>query len=161
MSEKTQEWFIAERARTLAMLHLTRRDDLVVMNGEQGIGLDYIIYITKTEGPSSIRQFGVFLGGTKKAMTENQLDRVLRPKIQSLLFGQFPYPVCLFHFTMDDDQGYYTWLAEPDVTEDGPRLLMHEEAHCRKLDRSALDEIVSKVDRWYDAFFGRIAVKAS
>jgi hypothetical protein len=31
----------------------------------------------------------------------------------------------------------------------------------RGLDRAALDEIVSRVDLWYDAFFASIAVKAS
>jgi hypothetical protein len=62
---------------------------------------------------------------------------------------------------MDDDQGYYTWVAEPEVLDNAPRLLMHGEAHCRKLDRAALDEIISLVDHCYDAFFGRIAVKAS
>jgi hypothetical protein len=62
---------------------------------------------------------------------------------------------------MDGDQGYYTWVAEPAVTAEGPRLQMHAAPHCRTLDRPALDEIVENVDRWYDAFFGQIAVKAS
>ncbi|HKB38859.1 MAG TPA: hypothetical protein VKD72_20615, partial [Gemmataceae bacterium] len=75
--------------------------------------------------------------------------------------GEFPYPVCLLHFTMDDDQGYYTWVAEPVVTKDGPRLIQHAQAHCRKLDREALDHIVASVDRWYEAFFQTIAVKTS
>jgi hypothetical protein len=61
----------------------------------------------------------------------------------------------------DDDQGHYTWVAEPAVTAEGPRLLMHEAAHCPKLDRAALDEIVDRVDRWYHAFFNQIAVQAS
>jgi hypothetical protein len=82
--------------------------------------------------------------------------------MQSLLrVGPFPYPVCLFYFTMDDDQGYYSWVAEPAVEAGQPRLLMHAAPHCRKLDAAALDDIVQKVDHWYDAFFSRIAVKAS
>jgi hypothetical protein len=98
----------------------------------------------------------------KSSVTETHLDKVLRPTMQSFLrLGSFPYPVCLFYFTMDDNQGYYTWVAEPAVTADGPRLLMHEAAHCRKLDTAALGEIVAKVDGWYDAFFSQIAVKAS
>ncbi|HYT92117.1 MAG TPA: hypothetical protein VEL76_25605 [Gemmataceae bacterium] len=51
--------------------------------------------------------------------------------------------------------------AEPAVTEAGSRLLLHEVPHCRKLDTAALDEIVAQVDRWYDAFFSQIAVRAS
>jgi hypothetical protein len=159
MNEDKQEWFIAERARALAMIHLTRRDDMVVMKAAQGIGLDLLISITREKGEASVRQFGVLLRGAKSAVTEGHLERVLRPTMQQI--GPFPYPACLFYFTMDDDQGYYTWVAEPAVTPEGPRLQMHEAPHCRKLDRAALDEIVGKVERWYDAFFSQIAVKAS
>jgi hypothetical protein len=164
MTKNDQEWFVAERTRALALRYLTRRDDLVVTEAGRGVGLEYVVYITRGEEAQgrSVRQFGVFLRGTKNAVTEEHLDKVLRPTMQGFLrTGQFPYPVCLFYFTMDDDQGYFTWVAEPAVAEEGPRLLMHAEAHCRKLDRAALDEIVSRVDRWYDAFFASIAVKAS
>ncbi|HYT91462.1 MAG TPA: hypothetical protein VEL76_22300 [Gemmataceae bacterium] len=162
MSEETQEWFVAERTRALALVHLTRRADLVVRNAAEGIGLQFTVFITREKDPQSVRQFGVFLRGTKSAVTEAQLDKMLRPAMKSFLrSGQFPYPVCLFHFSMDDDQGYSTWVAEPAVTEAGPRLLMHEVPHCRKLDTAALDEIVAQVDRWYDAFFSQIAVRAS
>src|SRR5262245_7562371 len=143
MSESTQEWFVAERSRALAMIHLTRRDDLVITRASQEVGLDYLVSIRKRPGERALRQFGVFLRGSKSATTEEQLDELLRPLMQSLLrAGEFPYPVCLFHFTMDDDQGYVTWVAEPTVNEAGPRLLLHAEPHCCKLDRQALDEIV-------------------
>jgi len=162
MGEGKQKWFIDERARALAMIHLTRRDDLIVTNAEQGSGLEFIVSIARDEGEPSLCRFGVFLRGTKGPLTEARLGTVLRPTMRSLLgMGEFPYPVCLFHFSMDDDKGHYTWVAEPAVTAEGPRLMMHQAAHCRKLDRIALDEIVGKVDRWYDAFFGQIAVEAS
>jgi hypothetical protein len=162
VSEEKQEWFVAKRARALAMVHLTRRDDLAVANAPQGVGLQFLVSLGGDNREPSVRQFGVFLRGTKAVITEAQLDKLLRPAIQSFLrLGPFPYPVCLFHFTMDDDQGYYSWVAEPAVTDDGPRLLMHEAPHSRKLDAAALDEILEQVDRWYDAFFRRIAVKAS
>ncbi len=162
MSEEKQEWFVAERARVLAMVHLTRRDDLVVAKAGPGVGLEFLVSIARENGGPSARQFGVFLRGTKSPATEAHLDKVLRPAMQAFSrIGQFPYPVCLFHFSMDDDQGHYTWVAEPTVADEGPRLLMHDAPHFRKLDRAALDEIVGKVDRWYDAFFSQIAVKAS
>jgi hypothetical protein len=161
MSEQQQEWFIEERTRALAMIHLTRRDDLFASAGRGG-SLQLIVSIGKGKGEPSLRQFGVFLRGTKPATTEAELDRTLRPTFRELLrAGEYPYPACLFYFSMDDDQGYYAWVAEPAVAEAGPRLLMHDVPHCHKLDRAALDEIVAKVDAWYDAFFARIAVKAS
>src|SRR5262249_39487661 len=95
------------------------------------------------------QQFGVFLRGAKAPVTEDHLDRGLRPPMpSSRRIAPSPSPACLFHFTMDDDQGYSTWVAEPAVTDEGPRLLMHEAPHGRKLDNAALDEIVGKVDRW-------------
>jgi hypothetical protein len=162
MTEHSQEWFIEERTRALAMVHLTRRDDLAVSNAGPGLGLQLIVSIAKRKGEPSLRQFGVCLHGARSATTEAELDKALRPAFRSLRSkGEYPYPACLFHFSMDDDQGYYAWVAEPAVVEAGPRLLMHDAPHCRKLDRAALDEIVAAVDAWYDAFFARIAVKAS
>jgi hypothetical protein len=162
MNRNEQEWFITERSKSLALMWLTRRKDLILANAAGGVGLDFIASIAKEEGQRSLRQFGIVLRGAKGPTTERQLNQSLRPTLQALQHqGPFPFPVCLFHFTMDDDQGYCTWVAEPEVAEQGPRLLMHEEPHCRKLDAAALDEIVSRVDRWYDAFFGKVAVKAS
>jgi hypothetical protein len=162
MSEKKQDWFIAERTRTLALLHLTRRKDLAIQQAGPGVGLDYLVGIRKQEGEPSLRQFGVYLRGAKNAVTEEHLNKVLRPTLSELLgFGEFPYPVCLFYFTMDDDQGYYTWVAEPTIQEKSPLLVLHSEPRCQKLDRAALDRIVAAVDHWYDIFFGRIAVKVS
>lgn len=162
MTEHSQEWFIEERTRALALIHLTRRDDLAVANAGPGLGMQLIVSIAKHKGEPSLRQFGVSLHGARPGTSEDDLDRTLRPAIRSLRSkGEYPYPACLFHFSMDDDQGYYTWVAEPAVVEGGPRLLMHDAPHCHKLDRAALDDVVTRVDAWYDAFFARIAVKAS
>jgi hypothetical protein len=93
--KETQEWFIEERTRALAMVTLTRRDDLVVRNAGQGSGIPLLVSITKEKGEPAVRQFGVFLRGTKSPVTEDHLNRVLRPTMQSLLRrGELPYPVC-------------------------------------------------------------------
>jgi hypothetical protein len=70
--------------------------------------------------------------------------------------SEMPYPVCLFFFTMVDNQGLYTWYAEPIFKSGKPRLKYHEAAHCARLDNAALDKIVESVDRWYDAFYSMI-----
>jgi hypothetical protein len=162
MSPDSQEWFVTERARALAMIHLTRRDDLIVKKPAEGTGLEFMVYLSGKKGEPAVRQFGVALRGTKSTVTEAHMDYALRSTLQSFLrAGPFPYPVCLFHFTMDGDQGYYTWVAEPAVAGGRPQLLLHEAPHVRKLDRAALDEIVAAVSRWYDAFLEQVAVKAS
>jgi hypothetical protein len=162
MSDNKQEWFITERSRNLALMHLTRRDDLRIKEADRDAGLTFLVSITGDKGEPSFRQFGVFVRGALRPTTEEHLNKTLRRTLQSLAqLGEFPYPVCLLYFTMHDDQGYYTWVAEPAVVDGEPRLLVHAEAHCRKMDRQALDEMVDQVDRWYDAFFARVAVKAS
>jgi hypothetical protein len=116
MTRKDQEWFVAERSRALALMHLTRRADLVVTEAGRGVGLEYLVHIARRQEARapSVRQFGVFLHGTKSAVTAAHLDKMLRPTMQGFLrIGPFPYPVCLFSFTMDDDLAYTTWVAEP------------------------------------------------
>jgi hypothetical protein len=62
----------------------------------------------------------------------------------------------LFLFTMENNEGWYTWVAEPVVTADGHfELVRHGRASCHPLNAEAIDQIVAAVDRWYDAFFAR------
>ena len=46
-----KEWFIAERARALAMVLLTRRDDLSIEESKDETGLDYTAHIRADEEP--------------------------------------------------------------------------------------------------------------
>jgi hypothetical protein len=63
----------------------------------------------------------------------------------------------VFYFTVKDDQGYYAWAYEPVVTEGGqPRLKAPAKAPCHKLGNESLEEIVSALKRWYDAFYATI-----
>jgi hypothetical protein len=79
-----------------------------------------------------------------------------------LRYRPFPFPVVLFHFTMEDNGSWYTWVAEPVVLSGGGfEILQHGEAACRPLDTEAIDEIVEAVDRWYDAFFARAIRESS
>ena len=162
MSENGKEWFVAERARALAWMHLTQRDDLLITQAGKDVGLDYLVSLTMKNDKPSLRQFGIVLRAARKPATVEHLNKILRPTMQSLRrVGEFPYPVCLLYFTMEDNRGYYAWVAEPMLTEDGkPRLQRHGAAACKLFDRPALDQIVSQVRKWYDAFFSSIVVSA-
>ena len=121
MSEESRSGSLPKERPALAMIHLTRRDDLTVVKADQGLGLEFIVVVATEGGEPSLRQFGVALRGTIDRVTVAHLDEVLRQAMQSFRgVGAFPYPVCLFHFTMDDDKGHYTWVAEPAVTGGGP-----------------------------------------
>lgn len=160
MSERP-EWFIEQRTRAMALMHLTRRDDLAIAEPDRD-GQTLYVTLARGKGQPSFRTFAVFLRGDRAAASKEELERSLRPSFRSMLrSGEYPYPVCVWHFGMAGDQAHHCWLAEPDVADGAPRLIMHDAPHCLPLDRAALDEIVSRVDAWYDAFFDRVAVRAS
>lgn len=162
MRENRKEWFVAERARALAWMYLTERDDLLLTPAAREVGLDYLASLTTKNDKPSLRQFGVILRAARKPAGEEQLDKLLRSTMQSLQrIEEFPYPVLLLYFTMEDNRGYFTWVAEPTLTDEGkPRLQRHATAACKRLDGPALDHIVAEVRKWYDAFFSSIVVSA-
>ena len=156
------KWFVAERGRALAMVLLTRRDDLVVKETREENALDLTVCI-KTREDARNRSFGVYLEAAMTPVLPDVADKQLKPvlrKVQSI--GPFRFPVCVFYFTVKDDQGYYAWAYEPVVTAQGqPGLRAHQRAHCRKLNNESLEEIVAAVQRWYDAFDATVLLHAS
>ncbi len=158
MAHKTtqQQRFIAERVRALAVVYLTRRNDLIVTDETAERGIDLWVTLNPDEKDGH-RKFGVDLKGFSAAVTVDQADQVLYPSMQKMLrYGPFPFPVVLFFFTMENNKGWYTWAAEPFVSSAGDfEIIQHGEASCRPLNTKAVDDIVEAVDRWYDAFFAR------
>src|SRR5437763_1611534 len=138
--------FIAERVKDLAVMYLTRRKDLEVRWEEKSNEwIDCVVEIKGKNAPSR-RLFGVELRGTMAPVTDDHANKKLRSTMQTMLRrGQFPFPVCLLYFTMQNNEGRYTWIAEP-VLEDGkPVLTYHGEADAKKFDKEALDIIIDKI----------------
>jgi hypothetical protein len=146
-----KEWFVAERTRSLAVVFLTRRDDLCPENAEEGTGLGFLVRIVHNHRPTG-KSFGIVLQGAMSPVTEEQANKLVKPAMAAFhRLGPSPYPVCLFFFTMRDNQGYYTWLQEPVVTDRGsPKLVRRTDPDCQKLDNDALDHIIVAVNAWYD-----------
>jgi hypothetical protein len=144
--------FIAERVKDLAVMYLTRRKDLEVRweeNSEEWI--DCVVEIKGTNAPGR-RLFGVELKGAMAPVTDNQANKVLRPSVQAMVRrGEFPFPVCLLYFTMQNNEGRYTWIAEPVLENCRPVLTYHGKADARKFDKEALDSIIDKINLWFDA----------
>ena len=158
MHSEFKEWFVIERAKALAIVLLTRRDDLVVKETKEENGLDYTV-LMKTGNNVGSRPFGVYMGASMSPVTPEGANKLLKPvmgRVQCI--GPFHFPVCVFYFTAKDDQGYYSWAYEPVVTAEGQlRLKTHAEAHYNKLSNESLEDIVSAVKKWYDIFFATIA----
>jgi hypothetical protein len=155
---KTRPWYLDQRAEALAVVHLTRRPDLAVAKNSPEKGFDLTVEILRDGRPTQ-RTFGVQVGARVRAITADPADVLATAIAHRPAAGDWPFPIGLFYFTMQDEAGYFVWVAEPVVTADGrPKLLSPPTAAPARLDAAAVDGIVAAVDRWYDALFRALAV---
>lgn len=161
VKERKREILIEKRAHALALMLLTRGADLLIEEVQDDIGLDVIVRF-HSEGKEGLREFGIQVKGLVSAETKDHADKALRASIQQTQrYGPSLRPVCLFLFAMENDGGWYTWIAEP-IEEDGKPLLRScAEPDCRQLDKRALKEIIERVNVWYDAIYASVIVNGS
>jgi hypothetical protein len=152
-----KEWFIGEKAKALAMVLLTRRDDLEIRETKAENGLDYTVRIKSEEGAGP-RAFGILIRATMSPATIEQANAQMRPTMGGLVATQVLMPVCVFYFTVKDDRGYYTWAHEPVLEKGQARLRARREPDCRPLDDESLEQILSLVGNWYDALSASLKV---
>ncbi len=158
---KHDDW-IDERLPALATMFLTRREDLSLKRGDRAESIDMVVGILAHDGDGrepGRRTFGVELRGAMSPVTivraNKTLGAVLHRRVQP---AKVPYPVCLLFFTMEDDAGYYTWVLEPLIRDGLAKLRRRHEADCQQFDRAGLDEVVCKVNEWYDVFYSTALV---
>jgi hypothetical protein len=153
--------FLAERAENLAIVHLTRRDDLIVKRWSQpGAGdssLDLLVTLT-VKGRDTGRVFGVTAKGVDSyrriKRVSSGADEIRFDPKDMLTPEDVPFPVCLFVFVMEDDAGYYKWIVKPDYGRDHKSVLRLNRTDllkrlCRESSAS-IDEIVEQVNGWYE-----------
>jgi hypothetical protein len=151
MTQETNERYIGGLVRSRANVILTRRDDLRVLESKEETGLDMHVHVDREDKPMRLI-FGVLLRGVPSPTTAEQANQVLSPTMgffQGL--RKFAYPVCLFFFTVREEQAYFSWLAEPLVSRDGPKLIHHTQANCVELTDASVGDVVDRVVAWYDA----------
>jgi hypothetical protein len=151
MTDEAREQLLAEQVRALATIILTRRGDLTVRETRRDTGLDFHVHIDREDKPMRL-VFGVLLRGVPSPVTAGQANKVLGPTMgQFRGMRKFTYPVCLFLFTLREEQAFFSWLAEPVVTGGAPKLLHREKAACVELTDEQLSRVVEEVVAWYDA----------
>ena len=151
MTSETNERYIGDQVRSRANVILTRRDDLRVVRTKEQTGLDMHVYVDREDKPMRL-VFGVLLRGVPSPTTAVQANKILGPTMgffQGL--RKFTYPVCLFFFTVREEQAFFTWLAEQVVNGDGPKLVHQTQANCVELTDALLADVVDRVVAWYDA----------
>lgn len=153
-----ERWFIEHRGEALALLYLTRRDDLIVTRDYPDYGIDLLVEVLNEQHRTG-RRFGVEIKVRRQAhaLTQKFIHTLVTPPQQKLL-ESLPFPVCLFFFTMHDDAGYYQWLSAPVVTSEAEPLLRKNTLNDLKgLDNDSLATIVTQVNGWYDALHRSLA----
>jgi len=152
---------IGYRAEQLALVLLTRRDDLVVHQLPTDSGIDLLVALRK-DGKETGRQFGVQVKATAQPLTHQHNGGVILPRVSVSQTTQqrlrdLTIPVALFYFAMrDGDRAYFRWLLEPDpAVPAAPRWNSNERAV--EMTSDLLDKIVEQIDHWYDVRQVRLA----
>jgi hypothetical protein len=145
------QYFIDERAEHLAVVYLTRRQDLVIerMTMTADYGLDIFITILRDKLPTG-RVFGVQVKGQDKAFKDIQKLSLPFTQNETNYFQDMPFPVCVFLFTMENDRGYYRWIRY-SLAESNQVLRSREQELWHPLDEHEIGQIVDDVNAWYDA----------
>jgi hypothetical protein len=151
--ENTQVWYIEPRAEQLAFVYLSRRDDLVIAKQNDDYGVDFLVSVLE-DGNYTGRVFGVqvkaklSLEPTQEDTSTNNFKLNLG---ELLILEDIPFPLCLFVFAMEDDEGYYRWLKEPRFNSQGnSELVLNKVNEFKKLSNAELDSIVSQINLWYE-----------
>jgi hypothetical protein len=148
---------LEERAESLALVYLTRRDDLLVTRHPGFAGFDLLVSIQE-QGDSNNRLFGVEVKGVSSEQALHRNNANWRRQISIMQqSGYGDIPVCLFVFVMESDQGYWKWVQEP-VADTGRRdLIFSADTTLRRLDNTEppkteeLTIIINAVNAWYDS----------
>lgn len=155
---RPEPWYFAERAESLLLLHLTRRNDLELLirpRGDEDSGLlDYLVYL-KSGKHRTGRMFGIELKPSKnlkaKKIDESRNDSSLFAIRVPETLKEVPFPLCLVIFEIVDDRGFYRWFREPAIDAEGrASLVCREENWFARLDCDSLDQIINQVNQWHE-----------
>ncbi|HEX2203795.1 MAG TPA: hypothetical protein VHG91_10880 [Longimicrobium sp.] len=142
----SRPWYVDERAHHLAIVHLTRRDDLVVRSAPEDERPGFLVTITS--GGHHWRVFGVdlraelapFAAGAEHSLSDHERE----------LFRDIPFPVIQLVFDVRRDDGRFRWIKEPVAGAEGAGLRLTRSGALRPFDRATLDEVVTAVSEWYE-----------
>lgn len=139
---------LEQRALRLAIVHLSRRDDLILTPSHDEYGIDLLVTLTQNEKISG-RVFGVLVKASRfasaKAVDAAQQQFRLQVNIPTIP-EDLPFPLALFVFNMEDDEGYFRWLLAPTSAT---RLALNRESIFTKLSPVTIDQAIAQVNRWY------------
>ncbi|MCI0682467.1 MAG: hypothetical protein L0Y71_10205 [Gemmataceae bacterium] len=155
MSASTLEYDM-KRAETLTQLVLTRRRDvnLVFVGTHQQLGFDFLATVGQPIGKGILPTFGVEVRATPDPLDDQSVAvKFLTQNWKHRHSKGFPLcPIVVFLFSVENDQGYWSWLMEPSVSKDGrPTLDRVSEFDLKKITGKSIDGLIHRVEEWYQA----------
>lgn len=149
--EKNQLWYVAKRAESMAIMMLTRLSNVHVQQFERDYGLDLLVSIgTKSFG----RVFGIEVKGTINISSfisrNGTLKKRVLKQIRSMVV-EYPFPIGIFVFDMNEDNGYFSWITAPIVTATGSAVTtIQDPVSLVPLKTEMIEQIIKQVNNWYD-----------
>jgi hypothetical protein len=157
MNESSENKFIVSRAQTVAREFLTRRPEAVI-HPFDGNDLDLVVTLDPSASLEipGFSPFGVFVWGTNQSISSGKVAsnfatrRWKSERERSNSSHTYLLPVIALLYSVKEDIGYYAWISEPLIPQDGPpKLIPNEDLHCTLIMRNSMDKIVQKVAGWY------------
>jgi hypothetical protein len=150
MTGEETRWFLSERSEALAGLLLTSRKDVHVLSERKNAsGVDFLVEVNPGEADPSTKLFLVQVKGT---MSSDKTDWMTEVKeLYRAGASSISLPACVFVVNVRDNRSLYAWVAEPLVEDRGAKLRFLPPGEFHALDKAAVDEIVARVEAWYDA----------
>jgi hypothetical protein len=144
-----------QRAELLAELVLTRRKDVQVgrMGQHHDAGIDLVARVNHPVMNGAILpHFGIEVNGTTEALDDEQAaTRYAKRHHERDLKGLWFCPIVLFLFSMEGDQGYYSWLLEPAVSKERtPSLTKVAHLEMNKISKKSIDDLIEQVVEWFN-----------
>ncbi len=143
--KKDLDYFIDKRAEDLAVMHMTRHQDIRIERCTDNVGLDMLATIVRDHHPTG-RMFGLQVRGEDRAIATLKEITLATPLSDFTYLNDLPFPVCKLFFTMEDDRGYYRWIKPPTHQI---RSLASDQT-WNVLDQAELEQMFMSVNRWYD-----------
>jgi hypothetical protein len=160
MSTATVADYVAKRAELLARLVLTRREGARVIAFEDPQDTGFLVQLphSRDRGRSKAPQpsVAVYVKGTDDRLEDERRAvancRELWKGLSDKAFDFYLAPVVFLLFSMEGDQGYFSWVMEPHVDRDRtPSLTRVEAPEMTRISRKSIEELFDRVEEWSEA----------
>jgi len=162
MSTRAEAEYVGRRAELLAQLVLTRRKGVSVFSvGNADIGIDLVANLPpmRVKGLEKPVQpsLAVLVKGTSVEL-DGEVDANTYARSTWKPLSANPLilsPVVVLLFSMERDQGFYSWLMEPRLYGEGaPGLDFVDTPDMTKITRKSIDHVFDRVESWYTMMAG-------